>query len=99
MPTVDFPGNALDQDRFGLQREAQIVRKAGDAAVFDAGFGLEFVGGDDRTRIDLRHVAADVEFLALLLDGVGAFLQLIFFDFFAGAAQGAASREREAGSS
>ena len=45
-----FAGNALDQDRFGAQRQAQIVGQPGDAAVLDARFGLEFVGGDHRAR-------------------------------------------------
>src|SRR5579864_1978967 len=46
-----FSRDALDQDRFGLEREAKIVRKAGDAAVLDAGFGLEFVSRDHRAGI------------------------------------------------
>ncbi len=94
-----FPGDALDQDGFRLEREAQIIGEAGDAAVFDACFRLEFVGGDDGTGIDLRDAAADVKLLALLLDGVRAFLQFIFLDFFAGAAPGEASQGREGGSS
>jgi hypothetical protein len=54
-------GHALDQDAFGAQREAEIVGEADDAAVLDAGFGLEFEGGDDRAGIDLRDLAVHVE--------------------------------------
>ena len=68
-----FARDALDQDGFGLQRQAQIVGQPGNAAVLDAGLRLELVGGDDRPGIDLRDVPADVEFAALLLDGVRAF--------------------------
>ena len=48
-------GNALDQDRFGLQAEAEVLGEVGDAAVLDAGFGLELEGGDHRAGIDLHH--------------------------------------------
>ena len=78
-----FAGNAFDQDRFGLQGEAEIVAQTGDAAVFDAGFGLEFESGDDRAGIDLRDVAGDIELRALLFDGAGAFFQLALVHFFA----------------
>ncbi len=78
-----FAGDAFDQDGFGLQREAEIVAQVGDAAVFDAGFGLEFESGDDRAGIDLGDVAADVEFHALGFDGVGALFQLVLVHFFA----------------
>ena len=54
-------GDALDQDRFGLQAQAEVFGEGGDAAVLDAGFGLEFEGRDHRAGIDLRHVAEDVE--------------------------------------
>ena len=83
MPTVDFPGMRSIRMDSALQREAQIVREAGDAAVLDAGLGLEFVSGHHRAGIDLRHVAADVELLALLLDGVRAFLEFVFVDLLA----------------
>ena len=58
-------GNALDQNRFGLQAEAQIFGERGDAAVLDAGFGLELEGGDDGTGIDLHHRAEHVELFEL----------------------------------
>src|SRR5277367_1223733 len=78
-----FAGDALDQDGFGLQGEAEIVAQVGDAAVFDAGFGLEFESGDDGAGIDLRDMAADVEFHALGFDGAGAFFQFALVHFFA----------------
>src|SRR3984957_20051629 len=70
--------DAFDQNRFGLQGQTQIIAEAGDAAVFDSGFGLEFKGSDDRTRIDLRTVPTNPEFQALRFDGPSAFLQLAF---------------------
>ena len=78
-----FAGNALDQDRFRLQRQAQVFRQADDAAVFDARFGLEFEGGDHRAGIDLRHAPLHVELQALLLDRAGSRLQLVFIQFLA----------------
>src|SRR5271163_5092071 len=78
-----FAGDAFDQDGFGLERQAEIVAQVGDAAVFDAGFGLEFESGDDRAGIDLGDVAADVEFHALGFDGAGAFFQFALVHFFA----------------
>ena len=68
--------DALDQNRFGAQREAKVFGKARDPAVLDSRFGLEFECGDDRAGIDLRDLAVDFEFRAFLLDGAGAFLQL-----------------------
>src|SRR5271154_3354097 len=78
-----FAGDAFDQDGFGLQGEAEVVAQVGDAAVFDAGFGLEFESGDDGAGIDLRDMAADVEFHALGFDGAGAFFQFALVHFFA----------------
>src|SRR5580692_2620826 len=77
-----FSRDALDQNGFRLEREAQIVGKAGDAAVLDARFRLELVCGHNGARIDLRYAAADVKLLALLLDGMRAFLEFVLFDFF-----------------
>src|SRR6185437_16048067 len=78
-----FAGDALDEDGFGAQGEAEVFGKARDPAVFDAGLWLEFERGDDGAGIDLRDVAADVEFGAFLFDGAGVFLQLAFVHFFA----------------
>jgi hypothetical protein len=36
--------NALDQNGFGLEPEAKVLGEGCDAAVLDAGFGLEFEG-------------------------------------------------------
>ncbi len=47
-------GHALDEDALGAHGEAEVFGEAGDAAVFDAGFGLELVGGDHGAGIDLR---------------------------------------------
>ena len=71
-----FAGNALDQDRLGAQRQAKVFGQARDPAVFDSRLGLEFESGDHRPGIDLRDVAADIEFRALLFDRARAFLQL-----------------------
>ena len=61
-------GNALDQNGFGLQAQAQIFGQRGDAAVFDAGLGLEFESGHHRTGIDLHHRAQHVELFELRFD-------------------------------
>ena len=70
-------GDALDQDGFGLQAQAQILGEGGDAAVLDAGFGLELEGGDHRAGIDLDHVAEHVELFELGLDAAGGVLQFL----------------------
>ena len=64
-----FSRDALDQKRFGFERQAKIVGQAGNAAVFDSRLGLEFESGDHRPRIDLRDVALHVEFFGFFLDG------------------------------
>src|SRR6266852_2300551 len=76
-------GNALDQNGFRLQREAQIFRQADDAAVFDAGLGLELEGGDHRAGIDLRDAALNVEFQALVFDGARTDFELVFIELVA----------------
>ena len=70
-------GNALDQDRFGLQAQAQIFGEGGDAAVLDAGLGLELEGGDHRAGVDLHHVAQHVELFELRLDARGGVLEFL----------------------
>ena len=45
-----FAGDAFDEDGFGLEAEAEVLMEGSDAAVFDAGFGFEFVSRDDRGR-------------------------------------------------
>ena len=49
-----FAGNAIDQHRFRLHRETQIVGEVRDAAVLHAGIGLELVRRDHGTRMDLH---------------------------------------------
>ena len=43
-------GDAVDQHRLGLHRQAEVVGEAGDLAVLHAGVRLELVGRDDRAR-------------------------------------------------
>src|SRR5208282_771834 len=71
-------GHALDQDALSAQGEAEIVGEADDAAVFDAGFGLEFEGGDDRAGVDLRDLPEDFEFRVLCGQNLGDDLELVF---------------------
>ena len=73
-------GHALDQDALGAQGQAEVVAQAGDAAVLDAGLGLELEGGDDGAGIDLHHLAADVELGALFRQHLRQVLQLYFVD-------------------
>src|SRR5579872_1481750 len=54
-------GHALDEDALCLQSEAKIVAKIGDAAVLDAGFGLELEGRDNGSGIDLRDLTVNLE--------------------------------------
>ena len=83
MPIVDFPGNALNQNRFGLQREAQILSQADDAAVFDSRFRLEFEGGNHRTGIDLRHAPLNIKLLAFFFNRAGPVFQFGFVELLA----------------
>ena len=69
-------GHALDEDALGAQRQAEIVAQAGDAAVLDAGFGLELEGRDHRAGIDLHDLAAHVELAALFGQHLRQVLQL-----------------------
>jgi hypothetical protein len=82
----------------GAHGEAEVVGEAGDARVFDAGFGLELVGGDHGAGVDLDDLAADVELGAFLDQGAGFFAEFVFADglgAFAGVEQGA-GRQLEA---
>ena len=80
MPTVDLPGDAIDQDRLGLHRQAEVVGEAGDLAVLHAGVRLELVGRDHRAGVDLDDGALDRELAALLLEQPRAFHQLALVD-------------------
>src|ERR1019366_5148719 len=71
-------GHAFDEDAFGAQGEAEIVGEADNAAVFDAGFGLEFEGGDDRAGVDLRDLAEDFELRVLRGQNLSDYFELFF---------------------
>ena len=81
MPTVDLPGDAIDEDRLGLHGQAEVIGEPGDLAVLHAGVGLELVGRDDRAGVDLHHVPLDRELAALLLELPGAVHELPLVDF------------------
>ena len=65
-------GNAIDANRFGFKREAEVVAESGDLRVLDAGFGLELERGDDRTRMNLLDRAHNFKLGGLLLEQRGA---------------------------
>ncbi len=73
-----FTGHALDEDRFGFGGETKVFREAGDAAVFDASLRTEFEGSDDRTRIDLHHLAEDIELGAFFDENLRGGAQFVF---------------------
>ena len=73
-------GNAIDQHRLGLHREAEIVGEAGDLGVLHAGVRLELERGDDRARVNLHDAALDRELAALLLEQPRAVHQLALVD-------------------
>ena len=73
-------GHALDEDALGAHGQAEIVGEAGDAAVLDAGFGLELEGGDHGAGIDLHDLAAHVELGAFFHQHAGFFAQFVFAD-------------------
>ena len=75
-----FAGHALDENAFGAHGEAEVVGQAGDARVFDAGLGLELVGGDHGAGIDLDDLAAHVELGAFFDQHAGFFAQFVFAD-------------------
>ena len=72
--------DALDQDALGLERQAEVLGELGDAAVLDAGFGLELEGGDHRAGIDLRHLPMDVELGVLLGEHLRQQLEFVGVD-------------------
>src|SRR5215472_2501368 len=71
-----FSWDALDQNRFGTQRKAQIIAQPRNAAVLDARLGLELERRDHRAGIDLRHLPIHFKFLALEFYSACIFLQL-----------------------
>src|ERR1700751_1182293 len=78
-----FSWNTLNQNGLGAEGETQIFGQAGNAAVLDARFGLEFKSGDHRAGIDLRHLPVHFEFLAPELDRASVLLQFAFRHFLA----------------
>ena len=50
-----FARDAIDEDGFGLHRQTQIVGEPGDLRVFHARVGLELVGRDHRSGVNLDH--------------------------------------------
>ena len=90
-------GHALDEDAFGAQGETEVVAQAGDAAVLDAGLGLELEGGDHGAGVDLRHRAVHFELGTLGGEHGGQGLELIFVDrpLLVGTVQQGAGRQLE----
>jgi hypothetical protein len=80
-PHGRLAGDAVDEDRLGLHREAQVVGKAGDLAVLHAGVGLELVRRHHRARVDLHDGPLDRELPAFLLEQARALHQLALVDF------------------
>jgi hypothetical protein len=89
-------GDAVDEDRLGLHREAEVVGEAGDLAVLHAGVGLELERGDDRARMDLGDLPLDRELAAFLLELCAASINSRSSIFRSLRARRAASGEREA---
>src|SRR5439155_27339552 len=69
-----FPRDALDQNRFGLKPEAQIVVQSRDAAVLDSRFRFQFERGYHGPGIDLHHVSLNVKLREFRFDTYGDFL-------------------------
>ena len=63
--------HAVDADALRLQGEGKIVGEADDLRVLDARVGLELVGGDHGSRVDLDHAAEDAELRRLALQRLG----------------------------
>ena len=77
MPTVGLPGMRSIRIDSACSPRQRSSREVGDAAVLDAGFGLELESGDHRAGVDLHHVAQHVELFELRLDAAGGFFQLL----------------------
>ena len=72
--------NAIDQHRFRLHRQAEIVREPRDLRVLHAGVRLELVRRDDWTRVNLHDRAFDRKLAALLLEETRGIHQFPFVD-------------------
>jgi hypothetical protein len=73
-------GDPVDEHRFGLHGEAEIVGQAGDLAVLDARVRLELVGRHHRAGVNLDDRPLDGELAALLLEEPRAVHQLALVD-------------------
>src|SRR5208283_1595980 len=76
-----FSRDSFDQNRFGLQRQAQIFRQSDNPAVLDSSFRLELKGRYNRARIDLRYTPLDLEFVALSFNRARTQLQFVLVQF------------------
>ena len=61
-------GDAIDEDRFGFHRQAEVFGEAGDLGVLHSRIRLEFVGGDDGPWMDLDDGTLDGELATLLFE-------------------------------
>ncbi len=80
MPTVLLP--AMRSMRMLSARMARQRSSARPVTrrIFDAGFGLELVGGDHGAGIDLDDLAAHIELAAFFDQHLGFFAQHVFAD-------------------
>src|ERR1700688_825179 len=78
-----FAWDALNQNRFGFQREAQIFGQANDAAVFDARFGFEFERRNHWTGVDLSYAPLYIKLLTLFFNRAGPLFQFCFVQLLA----------------
>src|SRR5690606_13876339 len=69
-----------DADPNGLERHRQIVLEVLDARDLDPGLGLELVAGDDRARVDLGDLAANLEMSEGLDDPIGLLVDEVLVD-------------------
>ena len=76
-PDCGLARHALDQNALGFERQAEVIREVGDAAVLDARLGLEFERRDHRAGIDLRHLPVNVELGILFRQHLGQQLQFV----------------------
>src|SRR5271157_957515 len=82
-PNRGFSRYALDQDRFRLQCQTQILRQSDNPAVLDSRFRLELERRHHRPRIDLRHAPFHFKLVALRLNRPRPQLQLILIQLLA----------------
>ena len=75
-PDRAFARHPLDQNAFRLQRQAQVIREIGDAAVLDPGFRFELKRGDNRPGIDLRDLAVNFKLRVFLGEHLSQQLEL-----------------------